>query len=102
MFNFFIMIKIKPTAALARLAQRYVWWQSVAWSYAHPNVFLSNVMNLGCWDDIQALRKLVGDEVLKETLRHAQAGVFSYRSWDYWHVKFDMLPIPPLPTRSFK
>lgn len=71
------------------------------WAYQHPKVFLANVMNLGTWNDIQALRRLVGDGALREILRQAPVGYFGYRSWDYWHVKFDMLPIPPLPQRQF-
>ena len=62
--------------------------------------FIANVMNLGSWDDIQALRHSIGDELLKAVLKHPPIGYFSYRSWDYWHVKFNMLPIPPLPERK--
>ncbi len=93
-------MKLKASTALDQLAKRYVWWETAAWAYKHSDIFLSNVMNLGAWNDIQILRQLVGDSVLKTTLQHAPAGLFSYRSWDYWHVKFNMLPIPPLPTRQ--
>ena len=91
---------LNHSAQLDRLAKRYVWWQSQTWAYQHPEIFLSNVMNLGCWDDIQILRQVVGDHVLKEVLFHAPAGYFHYRSWDYWHVKFGIEPIPPLPKRN--
>jgi len=91
---------LKSLPLLEQLAKRYVWWNSTDWAYQHPEIFLSNVMNLGCWEDIQALRKTVGDEVLKQVLQEAPAGYFNYRSWDYWHVKFNMLPIPPLPERK--
>ncbi len=88
------------TEILDKLAKRYVWWEDTEWAYSHPDIFFSNVMNLGCWEDIQALRKAVGDEKLKTTLLHALPGYFSYRSWDYWHIKFNILPIPPLPERK--
>lgn len=93
-------IKLLTSSALSKLATRYVWWNPVTWSYEHPLVFLANVMNLGCWADIQLLRYEVGDSVLKQVLLNAPAGYFNYRSWDYWHAKFDISPVPELPKRE--
>ncbi|OGT93555.1 MAG: hypothetical protein A2298_05215 [Gammaproteobacteria bacterium RIFOXYB2_FULL_38_6] len=93
-------MQLIPSATLDRLAKRYVWWNQPEWAYQHPDIFLSNVMNLGCWEDIQLLRQEVSDHLLKEVLSHAPPGYFNYRSWDYWHVKFNLLPIPPLPKRK--
>lgn len=92
---------LQHTAPLDRLMQRYVWWDTIDWAYAHPAVFLANVMDLGSWDDIQIIRHEVGDSVLKTVLLHAAAGYFHERSWDYWHVKFGINPIPALPQRDF-
>ena len=94
-------LTLKHSKYLDKLAERYVWWNSLDWAYAHPNIFLSNVMNLANWDDIQVLRKAVGDQILKQVLRSAPAGYFHYRSWDYWHVKFGIKSIPALPKRKF-
>ena len=92
---------LQHSKLLDHLAQRYVWWDTIDWAYAHPNVFLANVMDLGNWDDIQNLRHAVSDSVLKTILLHAAAGYFHARSWDYWHVKFGITPIPSLPKREF-
>ncbi len=91
---------IKSSPKLDHLAKKYVWWEPPAWAYKHSDVFLANVMNLGNWDDIQVLRQAVGDDTLKIVLSDPPTGYFNYRSWDYWHVKFDILPIPPLPKRK--
>lgn len=90
---------LEHTNTLDKLARRYVWWESVDWAYTHPEVFLSNVMNLGNWNDIVLLRHTVGDSVLKTVLQHAPAGYFHARSWDYWHIKFGMR-IRALPKRK--
>ncbi len=92
--------KLHASSQLNQLVKRYVWWETPDWAYAHPKVFLANIMNLGSWNDIQALRKVLGDEPLKITLQDAPIGYFNYRAWDYWHVKFNILPIPPLPKRE--
>lgn len=93
-------ILLKNSRSLQSLARRYVWWNNTEWALAHADILIANIMNLGSWEDIQALRKEVGDEVLKKVLRHPPPGYFNYRSWDYWHVKFNITPIPPLPTRK--
>lgn len=92
---------LQHTAPLDRLAHRYVWWNTLDWAYAHPTVFLANVMDLGSWDDIQTMRHEVDDTILKSVLLHAAAGCFHARSWDYWHVKFGIYPIPSMPKREF-
>lgn len=95
------MLNIKPCKELDKLATRYVWWNSREWAYIHVDIFLSNVMDLGNWDDIQCLRREVSDQVLKQVLINAPAGYFHPRSWDYWHVKLGIKPIPPLPKRKY-
>ena len=91
---------LKKSSILKHLAQRYVWWNTSEWAIAHADILIANVMNLGNWDDIQTLRKEVGDEILKTVLQRSPAGYFTYRSWDYWHIKFQINPIPSLPTRK--
>ena|SRR3989338_2335693 len=97
-----MMQPLKPDPRLQSLANRYVWWEGPAWAYQHPTVFLANLMEMGTWEDIQIVRKILGDEVLKQVLKEAPPGYFHYRSWDYWHHKFHMTPIPPLPHRTFE
>lgn len=92
---------LEHSELLDKLASRYVWWDSTAWAYSHPEVFLSNVMNLGNWDDIQSLRKAVNNKILKQVLRNAPAGYFNYRSWDYWHAKLGVKSVPVLPKRKY-
>jgi hypothetical protein len=91
---------LKPNIHLDSLAKRYVWWESADWSYQHPVVFLSQVMNFGYWEDIQLLRSFFTDDVLRDVLRSAPPGIFNYRAWDYWHLKLGIAPIPDLPTRE--
>jgi hypothetical protein len=95
------MKTLTPNTKLEYLAKRYVWWESPKWSYQHPEVFLANVMNMGTWEDTQTLRKEISEEQLRQVLREASPGYFSYRSWDYWHLRLGFKTIPPLPKRKF-
>ncbi len=95
------MLPLYANSELETLAKRYVWWESPQWAYAHPTVFLANLMNQGIWEDILLARHLLGDQALKQALLEAPPGYFSYRSWDYWHLKLGITPIPSLPKRDF-
>jgi len=94
------MKPLKPSERLDPLAKKYVWWESEKWAYDHPEVFLANVMNLGNWDDICTVRKLLGDATLKQALANAPPGYYSRRAWNYWHYKFGFEQPPPLPIRN--
>ena len=89
---------MKSTPELNKLAERYVWWESVEWSYRHPTIFLAQVMNLACWADLQILFKTIEKKELQNVLQEAPSGIFSYRAWDYWHLKLG-LSSRDLPTR---
>ncbi len=89
---------------LKALAGKYVWWKSSDEAVLMPERVIAQVMNIGDWDDVQALATQVGDDALREVLAHAQAGQFNARSWAYWHYRLglcDIGEVPPLPVRRF-
>jgi hypothetical protein len=89
---------------LTPFARKYIWWQSPEDAARDPRRLIAQVMNLGTFEDVMALRRLVGVATLVETLRDARPGEFSDRSWHYWHLILDAAPlhqIPPQPVRQF-
>ena len=89
----------------ASAAQGFLWWQ------ADPSLWLlrlgrllgiardlrpvpervvAQVMDIGDFDDVQALADAVGDEYLRRVILHAEAGMFSGRSWAYWHYRLGL------------
>ena len=90
---------------LRRDAARYIWWEPPDEVLKRPNRVLAQVMNIGDYDDVQRLAGIAGEDALKETLLHAEAGWFDERSWTYWCYRLGIVkagePIPTLPTRSF-
>jgi hypothetical protein len=92
------------TDILKAMARKYVWWKSPDEALAMPDRVIAQVMDIGDWDDVQALASQVGDDALREVLTHAQAGQFNARSWAYWHYRLglcDVGEVPPLPVRTF-
>jgi hypothetical protein len=85
---------------LSALAKRLFWWKTPPEALADPNRFLAQVMTLGTWDDIEEAKRFWSEAFFRDALRNAPGGVFDPRSWSYWHHVFDLLPVPPLPTRK--
>jgi hypothetical protein len=90
---------------LLRFAQRYVWWKTPEEAVEMPERVVAQVMNIGDYDDVQALAAAVGDEYLRRVLVHAEAGQFNARSWVYWHYRLGLArlgEVPPLPKRIIR
>ena len=69
-----------------------------------PQRVIAQVMNIGDHDDVQRMAHAIGDDALRDAIRHAEAGQFSERSWAYWHYRLAMAELdelPPMPVRRF-
>ena len=85
-------------------AAKYIWWKTPDEAVAKPERVVAQVMDIGDYDDVQALEGLVGDDVFRDVLAHAEIGQFSGRSWAYWHIRLGLSSfnnIPPMPARRF-
>ncbi len=85
---------------LHKIAERVVWFQTPAAVLRNDVLFLNHVMIYGLARDVRVVRAVYGDDAFRQALRKAWPGMFDLRSWAYWHLVLDMLPTPPLPTRS--
>ena len=89
---------------LRAMARKYVWWLSPAEAAARRDLAITQVMELGDYDDVLSLEAVLGRARLAQALRRAEAGKFSERSWVYWHYRLGLtLPhqkVPPLPRRA--
>lgn len=99
----FIMTQIDPES-LKSLSSKYIWWKTPEEAVAMPERVIAQVMNIGDHSDVQVLASLVGDEVLRSVLTHAEAGQFNERSWTYWHYRLGLSNVghvPAMPVRGF-
>lgn len=88
---------------LEHLSAKYLWWKTPATALQDPDRVVAQVMNLGEWDDVLQLLSQYSVEDLVRVLQAAPAGVFSMRSWSYWHYRLGLTAptqtSPPLPQR---
>ena len=61
------------------------------------------MMDIGTWEDVRHIERLVSQGCLVDVLRDAQPGWFSPRKWNFWHYGLGLAhrpeDIPPLPVR---
>lgn len=89
--------------SLINLANKYVWWKTPSEALARPDQIITQVMNIGDYDDVQTLADQVDDQYLSNILTHAEIGQFNERSWAYWHYRLGLSApgkVPLMPTRK--
>lgn len=90
--------------AVKPFARKYVWWKTPDEAVRYPQRVAAQVMNIGDYDDVLALIRLVGNTYLREVIADAEIGQFNARSWHYWHYRLGLAEpgeVPPLPNRRF-
>jgi len=65
------------------MVARYVWWESAEEAEGYPERVLARVMCRGTFEDMQKAAEAVGDDILRDVLRSAQAGWFDEPAWHY-------------------
>ncbi|MCA7889040.1 hypothetical protein LGM58_38325 [Burkholderia contaminans] len=93
---------ILDTPLLSQLAAKYIWWKTPDEAMSTPDRVVAQVMNIGDYEDVQALANALGDDALRRVISHAEIGQFDARSWAYWHYRLGLArpgQVPPQPKR---
>jgi hypothetical protein len=59
---------------------------------------VAQAMQLGTWEDAHELLQLVGRDLFVEVLHAPPPGVFSAKSWTFWHRRLGLGEPPELPV----
>jgi hypothetical protein len=94
-----------PDEAIADLGRKYLWWKPVDEQPFSEERIVAQTMNLGTYEDILLLERLVGRSRLLAIMLSAEPGWLSDRSWEFWrgrlsHATGTAIPDEP-PRRSF-
>ena len=92
-------VELAADPELAGVARRLFWWESPEQSLADPLRFSAQVMAIGTWNDIRVVQAKLGESAFARVSDKATPGLFTARRWNYWHVRFQRFPVPPLPRR---
>jgi hypothetical protein len=87
-------------------ASKYIWWKPLDEAMALPERVVARVMNIGDYDDVQAVANRLGETYLRNVLQHAEVGQFAERSRFYWHYRLGIVlsmdRMPAMPERWLK
>jgi len=92
------------TRLLRVMAKKYLWWLAPAEAAARPDLIITQVMDIGDYEDVCKLESEMGRQRLVRVLRRAEAGRLSERSWNYWHHRLGLVRsgrVPASPRRVF-
>lgn len=82
----------------------YVWWEKKDEIIANNplRIVASAMKDANSLDSFKKVCEF-SDDLLKETLKQAQAGWIDAKSWHFWHIRLYGIDvkIPPLPKRGF-
>lgn len=87
---------------LVPFARKYVWWKTPEDAVAKPWRVVAQVMDIGDYEDVQRLVRLLGEDAFRDAIAAAEAGQFNARSWAYWHYRLGLAEpgcVPPMPRR---
>ncbi len=87
---------------LVRWAGPYIWWKTSDEALKHPERIIAQVMDIGDYEDAQQMMRAFGEGAPRYVVQHAEAGMFTPRSWAYWHYRLRLAEpgqVPPLPRR---
>ena len=85
---------------LRNVAKRVVWFKVPEDALKDVKLFLAHVMTYGTLNDIAITLRYFSEGDFEAVLNDPPPGVFDWRSWTYWNVRYHREPIPDLPRRK--
>ena len=73
-----------PKDLLSELEAKFFWWEPVGSQPRSNARILAQAMSLASFDDVRRLEKMLGADLLVETMLGAQPGWIDDRSWEFW------------------
>jgi hypothetical protein len=86
--------------ALAEFGRKYLWWEPVDGRPHSQDRIIAQTMNLGTYDDILTLERLVGKPRLVEIMLRAEPGWISDRSWEFWRGRLSFATGAAIPDKA--
>ena len=85
---------------LQTVAKRLVWFKAPEDALKDVKLFLAHVMTYGTLSDIATTLCYFSERDFEAVLSDPPPGVFDHRSWTYWNVRYQRVPVPDLPKRN--
>jgi hypothetical protein len=94
-----------PKDVLSELEAKFFWWEPVGSQPRSGARIIAQAMSLAGFEDVRQLERVLGADILAETMLNAEPGWIDERSWEFWRGRLTRatgrgIPDAP-PRRSF-
>jgi hypothetical protein len=86
--------------SLEKFRRKYLWWDPVDGRSFSEDRIIAQTMNLGTYDDLLVLERIVGRLRLVEIMLHAEPGWFNDRSWEFWRGRLTYTTGAVIPDKA--
>jgi hypothetical protein len=73
-----------PKELLSELESKFFWWEPVGSQPRSDARILAQAMSMASFEDVRRLEKILGHDLLVETMLAAEPGWIDERSWEFW------------------
>lgn len=91
-------MSVRDSTLKPKTIERLIWWSSD--QKVPIERLIAQVMVFGTWEDILYAMQEFGVGAFVKVLDNPPCGLFDAKSWNFWHKKFGIIPVPPLPPQA--
>jgi hypothetical protein len=89
-----------PKDVLSELETKFFWWEPVGSQPRSAARIVAQAMSLASFDDVRRLERMLGADILVETMLNAEPGWIDERSWEFWRGRLTRATGRGIPNAS--
>ena len=88
----------KDKQAILQVAKQLIWWLPPEDALLHPKRQITQILEYSTPRSVRVMFEYFSWDEIIDALDNPLPGIFSKKSWNFWHVYFGKY-VPPLPSR---
>jgi hypothetical protein len=89
-----------PEDVLPELEAKFFWWEPVGSQPRSGARILAQAMSFASFEDVRQLERMLGADILVETMLNAEPGWIDERSWEFWRGRLTRATGRGIPNTS--
>ena len=88
----------KDKQAILEVAEQLIWWLPPEDAILHPKRLITQILEYSTPRSVRLMFEYFSTDEIMDALNNPLPGIFSQKSWNFWHIYFGKNP-PPLPSK---
>lgn len=85
---------------MPELEAKFFWWEPVGSQPRSGARILAQAMSFASFEDVRQLERMLGADILVETMLNAEPGWIDERSWEFWRGRLTRATGREIPNTS--